>query len=194
MRDIPLRVYEFAYDSVAGRRQLGVIGHELESMLPDSVEIKQQSFRNPDAKVGGPNTHRHDHLTRPCPPLSSLGHPLPPTAAHRRPPSALPSDTQTQKSQPLVKLQNFPVVDKNVLFMHNVGATQALLEKEQELAIKAAKLEEMEAEQASMLIALEERLKLEVEDQVGRVGRCARVDGSIDGSMGRWVVDECTRV
>jgi ATPase family AAA domain-containing protein 3A/B len=81
-----LRIYEFAYDTVKGRRQLGVIGSSLESILPESVDVvRSQAFKNPDTTPGSPA---------------------------------------------LVKLANFPVVDKNVLFMYNVGATQHLIERQ----------------------------------------------------------------
>ena len=49
------KVYEFAYDTVKGRRQLGVIGSELESVLPEAVDVvRSQAFKNPDTTPGAP--------------------------------------------------------------------------------------------------------------------------------------------
>ena len=51
---MPLRVYTFKYDSIVGRRQLGVIGPELRKVLPDSVKlVPSQPFPNP-LKTGPP--------------------------------------------------------------------------------------------------------------------------------------------
>jgi hypothetical protein len=49
------QVYEFAYDTVRGRRQLGVVGSELESVLPEAVDVvRSQAFKNPDTSPGAP--------------------------------------------------------------------------------------------------------------------------------------------
>lgn len=117
---LPLKVFEFKYDSVAGRRQLGVIGRELESVLPESVEVvKSQAFKNPDPD--GP---------------------------------------------PLVKLSNFPVVDKSVLFMYGVGAVQNLIERQKELDLEIEGLEEMEKKARNEMDEIIKLMNQEVEDQV----------------------------
>ena len=51
---LPLRVYTFKYDSQKGRRQLGVLGHDLAHLIPESVKLMPvQPFPNPD-KNGPP--------------------------------------------------------------------------------------------------------------------------------------------
>lgn len=38
-----------------GRRQLGVVGSELESVLPEAVDVvRSQAFKNPDTSPGAP--------------------------------------------------------------------------------------------------------------------------------------------
>jgi len=121
VRSLPLRLYEFAYDTVKGRRQLGVIGSSLESILPESVDVvKSQAFKNPETAPGSPA---------------------------------------------LVKLANFPVVDKNVLFMYNVGATQHLIERQAQLDELVAQLEALERRANYSLSTLEGRIDGEVEAQ-----------------------------
>ena len=122
VRSLPLKLYEFAYDTVKGRRQLGVIGSELESILPESVDVvRSQAFKNPD---GG------------------------------------------QPGQPaLVKLTNFPVVDKNVLFMYNVGAVQHLIERQAALEALVGELEALERSANGSLVLLEGKIDAEIEAQ-----------------------------
>lgn len=40
---LPLVMYEFKYDSVKGRRQLGSVGPGLEEVIPESVEVHAKS-------------------------------------------------------------------------------------------------------------------------------------------------------
>jgi hypothetical protein len=121
VRSIPLKVYEFAYDTVKGRRQLGVIGDELESILPESVDVvRSQAFKNPDTSSGSPA---------------------------------------------LVKLSNFPVVDKNVLFMYNVGAVQHLIKEQDKLSLLVDQLESLEKEVGKNIKLLETRIDGEIEEQ-----------------------------
>jgi ATPase family AAA domain-containing protein 3A/B len=132
VRSIPLKVYEFAYDTVKGRRQLGVIGDELESILPESVDVvRSQAFKNPDNTKGSPA---------------------------------------------LVKISNFPVVDKNVLFMYNVGAVQHLLKKQEELNSLVDQLEELEKGGSDSIKLLESRIDGEIEEQA--VEEAAKVAAS----------------
>jgi ATPase family AAA domain-containing protein 3A/B len=119
VKALPLKLFEFQYDTVKGRRQLGVIGSELESLLPESVDVvKAQAFKNPDGGLPG---------------------------------------------QPaLVKLGNFPVVDKSVLFMYNVGAVQHLIGQHEDLAALVGQLQGLERHANESLALLEGRIDAEV--------------------------------
>ena len=120
VKALPLKLFEFAYDTVKGRRQLGVIGSELESILPESVDVvRSQAFKNPDSGT------------------------IPGAPA-------------------LVKLANFPVVDKSVLFMYNVGAVQHLIAKSEELGSLVGQLEALERAANASLALLEGRIDAEV--------------------------------
>lgn len=44
-------MYEFKYDSVQGRRQLGAVGSGLEKVIPDSVEVHERSIYPSPVKV-----------------------------------------------------------------------------------------------------------------------------------------------
>ncbi|CAM9903147.1 unnamed protein product, partial [Phaeothamnion confervicola] len=89
---LPIREYEFRFDSVAGRRQLGVIGADLAKVLPESVEIKSATFPNPT------------------------------------------------KGEAPILVENVAYIDKNVLFMQNVGATQELMRRQDALAERISAL------------------------------------------------------
>lgn len=80
IKRISLSFYEYKYDSVTGRKQLGVVGEEVRKYFPEAIEIV-------------PN------------------YPIP---------------TKDRNKAPEI-LQNFPIVDKNVLFMHGLAALQELL-------------------------------------------------------------------
>ncbi|KAJ8605148.1 hypothetical protein CTAYLR_000488 [Chrysophaeum taylorii] len=45
---VPLRVFELASDSVEGRRQLGVIGEDIESLIPEAVQVGRRVFAGSD--------------------------------------------------------------------------------------------------------------------------------------------------
>lgn len=51
VRRLPLREFEFKYDSVSGRRQLGLIGEQIEEMLPEAVQIGRRAFATPDGPL-----------------------------------------------------------------------------------------------------------------------------------------------
>ena len=80
IRDVPMKNYEFKYDSVAGRKQMGVLGVDAQKYFPESVDVV--------------------------------------------PTYTLPSK---DRSKPPVILHNFPVIDKNVIFMHGVAALKELM-------------------------------------------------------------------
>ena len=47
MAKVPLRSYELEYDAIGGRRQIGVVGEDLESLMPEAVHIGRRAFPNP---------------------------------------------------------------------------------------------------------------------------------------------------
>ena len=52
IKNLPLNYYEFIYDSVPGRRQLGVLGPDAMKYFPESVEIvSNYSIPNKDRKL-----------------------------------------------------------------------------------------------------------------------------------------------
>lgn len=53
IRDVALKIYEFKYDSVTGRRQLGVLGADAERYFPESVEVVP-SYSLPSKERGKP--------------------------------------------------------------------------------------------------------------------------------------------
>lgn len=75
-----MKFYEYKYDNIPGRRQIGVIGPDIFNYFPESVEI----------------VPRH----------------------------IIPS---LDRSKPSVIIQNFPVIDKNIIFMHGIAAVQELI-------------------------------------------------------------------
>ena len=81
------RYYQFKYESRSQRgRQLGVIGEELTSILPEAVErVASRVFPNPE------------------------------------------------RGQPPITVTDLAVIDKNILFMYNIGAIQALAAQQDEL-------------------------------------------------------------
>ena len=75
----PVHTYVFKYDSVEGRKQMGVLAREAEVMFPDSIEVMKE-------------------------------HPVISKALGKK-----------------IVLSNFPMVDKNVLFMHSFAAVKELI-------------------------------------------------------------------
>ena len=47
IKQLPLKEYEFKYDSIRSRRQVGVIGQEIQHSIPGSVQVvPRQTFPN----------------------------------------------------------------------------------------------------------------------------------------------------
>ena len=65
-----------------------------------------------------------------------------------------------------MKLSNFPVVDKSVLFMYNVGAIQNLIERHAKLDKAYEELAELEKKSEEMMTELEKRINADAEEQV----------------------------
>ncbi|OQS00094.1 hypothetical protein THRCLA_06232 [Thraustotheca clavata] len=81
---IPLNSFEFKYDSIPGRRQLGLIGSPVtRELLPEGIHVypERQVFSQEKEKIA---------------------------------------------------IQNFHAIDKDALFMHNIGATQVLIHRHEQ--------------------------------------------------------------
>lgn len=95
IKNIPIVFYQFKYDTVQDRYQMGIIGPDAQKYFPESIDvIPSKTFSNKD------------------------------------------------RSKPSVILTNFPVIDKNVLYMHGLVALQELVYKYEELTHLIDSIEE----------------------------------------------------
>jgi ATPase family AAA domain-containing protein 3A/B len=141
---LPLKVYEFKYDAVAGRRQMGVVGPEVLDILPDGVEVKaKSSFPNP------------------------------------------------VKGEPPVAVENVAVVDKNVIFMQNVGAVQELSSRLTDILQHQTWLKKASEDVTALTEEIQLALKQEVNQQeleklrlLGAEADAAAMDAMLEISKG----------
>lgn len=138
IRQIPLSYYEFIYDSVRNRRQMGVLPADAARYFPESVDVLEK-YTLPSREAG----------------------------------------------QAPTVLSNFPVVDKNALFMHGLAAVQGLAHVYDDLArLQQAVLKEHShsiemAEAKNQARALEmARLAKDVEMQVAKMESTISADSS----------------
>lgn len=73
-----------------------------------------------------------------------------------------------EKGKPPIVVKDVAVVDKNVLFMHNVGAIQALAERQRQLEGLLSAFREESAKQQGVIRSLEARLEAQASEEVGR--------------------------
>lgn len=116
---IPMKVYGFKYDSVADRKQLGILGSDAQRWFPDSVEVV--------------------------------------------PSHAVPS---RNRSEPLKVLKNFPIVNKQVIYMHGLAALQALIGKYADMLDTIDQLRNSGADHGLVFAEIEKRLAKEADEQV----------------------------
>ncbi|CAM9840469.1 unnamed protein product, partial [Chrysoparadoxa australica] len=128
---LPIRSYEFKYDSISGRRQLGVVGPELAAIIPGSVEVKA-------------------HNTYPNP----------------------------VKGEPPIVVDNVAVMDKNVIFMYNVGAVQELVRRQQALTDKVEAMLAHDAKMDSIMADMELRLAQEADESLVQRRRLIDMEAS----------------
>lgn len=129
IRQIPLSYYEFIYDSVRNRRQMGVLPADAARYFPESVDVLEK-YTLPSREAG----------------------------------------------QAPTVLTNFPVVDKNALFMHGLAAVQGLahvyddLARLQQAALEKKSLTLLAAEGKNQARALEmARLVEDVKKMVAKM-------------------------
>jgi hypothetical protein len=104
------RQYVFKYDRSGRGPQLGVIGEEVQALLPQAVDIvATRSFPNPE-KGQPPIVVRR------------VKGPVPADSPYSRPHRAANGPFR------ISQVKDLAVVDKNVLFMTNIGAVQVRLQ------------------------------------------------------------------
>lgn len=124
---LPLKSFEFKYDSIVGRTQLGLLGPDMKSLLPEGVQV-------------------------------------------------VPQRVVFDKAKQKVALQNFHVVDKDALFMHNVAATQLLIRQDASHEEQLAVLQHRVQEQQLKIDVLEEYLAQEASAQLVEKRRIAEAE------------------
>mmetsp|Transcript_2713 Transcript_2713/g.2868 ORF Transcript_2713/g.2868 Transcript_2713/m.2868 type:complete len:671 (+) Transcript_2713:188-2200(+) len=119
LRDVTLQYYSFKYDTVAGRRQMGILGKEAEKFFPESVEVV--------------------------------------------PTYTFPSK---EKGKPPVIFQNFPIVDKNAIFMHGLAALKELISLYDGLNRETEEIKGSSESRKKTFIDIEKKLNEEFNQQV----------------------------
>jgi ATPase family AAA domain-containing protein 3A/B len=119
IRRASIKVYEYKYDSVPGRRLMGVLGADVERFFPDALDI-------------------------------------------------LPTFTIPNKNRslPNIVIQNFPSVDKNVIFMHGFAALKELIRYYDEISGHVASLRDDTRDHRVVFEEIEKRLSKEAADQL----------------------------
>lgn len=119
LRDVTVRLYEFKYDSVEGRKQMGLIATDAERYFPESIEIIP-SYTLPNREKGSPG----------------------------------------------VSIKNFPMIDKNVLFMHSFAAVKELLDMYRTFNSLLREVENNGTDQHAVFEEIERRLSKEADNQL----------------------------
>jgi ATPase family AAA domain-containing protein 3A/B len=112
-------MYEFKFDSVKGRHQMGVLGIDAEQYFPDSVEVIP-SYTVPNKEFGKPS----------------------------------------------LQIKNFPMVDKNVLFVHCLAAVRELIGIVDSFQKSIEELHHSGSDQKYVFEELERRLSKEADAQL----------------------------
>ena len=110
--------FEFAHDSVGGRKQLGVLPKDAMRLYPEAVEVVE-SYTIPN---------------------------------------------KDRKKPPLV-LSNFPVVDKNGIFMHGIAALQELVHRQGHVYNKLQDLQSNLAGRKALFEDIEKRLSISASEK-----------------------------
>lgn len=138
IRRIPLSFYEFAYDSVPGRRQVGVLPKDAAKYFPESVEVVE-SYTFPPKKRG---------------------------------------------DDPII-VPNFPVVDKNVIFMHGLAALQELLQVTEELQKSIESMSSDVSSEMKSLNKIEASINRDYSEKVAAFNRLSAAEIKKDEALER---------
>lgn len=122
IRDASIKLYEFKYDSVEGRRHMGIIGYEAEKYFPDSIDII--------------------------------------------PVHSIPSKDRNRST---IQIKNFPMIDKNVLFMHGFAAIKELLHSYEYLESSLENLNLLNNNQTKIIENLEKKFQYENIEQLKEI-------------------------
>lgn len=125
----PINVYSFKYDSVYGRRQMGILGVDAQRWFPDSVEV---------------------------------------VPAH-------PISTKLPGQKHMI-LKNFPIVNKNVVFMHGLAALQELIRKHALMDGAIDSLRHSGSDHQMVFAEIERRLAKEADEQLAERRRLAEAE------------------
>ena len=132
VKSVPIKVYEFKYDSVEGRKQMGVIAFDAERIFPESLEVIP-SYTIPGREKGLPSIH----------------------------------------------VKNFPMIDKNVLFMHGFAAVKELIDMYDSFRLSLKEVENSGTDQHAVFQEIERRLSREADNQVIEEQRLAQVEAEL---------------
>jgi len=129
IRRVPLKYFEFKYDSVEGRKQMGVLPGDAQRFFPESVDIVESySFPSKD------------------------------------------------RTKPAITLSNFPVVDKNAIYMHGLAAMQDLIRIYDSLSAEMGKLQSNGKMRRKAINEMKERLDAEASEQALELKKIAEAE------------------
>lgn len=110
IKNVPLVYYKFKYDTIPDRYQLGIIGPDAFKYFPESIEVvssKTLFLKDRSTSSSRSNSSNINNVNV--------------------------SSSSNNNNNNNIILTNFPVVDKNVLFMHGIVTLQELIYKYEEL-------------------------------------------------------------
>ena len=110
IKNVPLVYYKFKYDTIPDRYQLGIIGPDAFKYFPESIEVvssKTLFLKDRSTSSSRSNSSNSNNV--------NVG-----------------SSSSSNNNNNII-LTNFPVVDKNVLFMHGIVTLQEIIYKYEEL-------------------------------------------------------------
>jgi ATPase family AAA domain-containing protein 3A/B len=118
IKNAPIKLYQFKYDSVEGRRHMGVIGYDAEKYFPESIDVI---------------------------PLYTI-----------------PSKDRNRSN---IQIKNFPLIDRNVLFMHSFAAMKELISSYEEIDSSILRLLHQSNRQLEIFEDIEKRFLVENAEQ-----------------------------
>jgi hypothetical protein len=135
--NVPLKVYNFKYDSVVDRKQMGILGSDAQRWFPDSVEVIPKHTIVNKENVSASN---------------------------------VPS---------LTVLKNFPMVNKQVIYMHGLAALQELAHQYSALYAMVDELKDSGTDHSMVFAEIERRLAKEADEQLIEKKRLAMAESEL---------------